>query len=425
MSSRARVVVAASGLAIGLLVVGSVLVDRRHEPDSPRASERERALDEPTADRARRAEQELVRAPVPGRSQVAARVIDADDGPLAEGRVALDCPDGTSLGSAAIGEDGWFEAPACPGSPTCARLIHPGSVQPRAWQLDAGEAVELEVDPAPRVAGTVLAEGRPIAAARVIARRGDRRWTASTDSDGGFTLALAEHSNDTNACEFEPRVDDQPFAVLVLAPTHRPWTASVPAAGDDELSVTLAEPAAAMTGSLADPEGHGFDRARVLATSRDRPDEAHANRPDDAGRFEFTELGEGVYELRAIRDGVELVRGEGEAGAEVVLVGTLPARGPTLELMVRDDQGEPMPEVRVDGGPFRASRTDEAGRVTATDVFMGVYDLRLRTPQPDCGVSRERIEVPAGQRDRTIRVDLSLACEPDESTSSGAPLSEL
>jgi hypothetical protein len=433
MSSRLRVLVlVAIGLVIAVLGVWVAIVESPSESDSDssRARERARARDMSTDDHARPAPRESVRAGEPDHEDIAGRVIDREDGPLAEGSVALACPDGTSLGRVAIGEDGWFEAPACPDSPTCVRLIHPSSVQARGWRLDAGEAVELEVDPAPRVAGTVLADGRAIAAARVVARRGDRRWTASTDVTGAFALPLGERPDGANACEFEPpRVDDQPFALLVLAPGHRPWTASVPAAGDEALDILLAEPAAPMTGSLRDPEGRSFDRARVLATSRDRPDEAHAAHPDASGRFEFGELGEGVYRLRAIRDGVELVRADGQAGADVVMVATLPARGPTLELTLRDDRGEPTPGVRVDGGPFRSAHTDEAGQVMATDVFAGGYDLRLRAPEPDlgagCGVSRERIEVPATAQDWTIRVDLSLACEPDESTSSTAPLSGL
>jgi hypothetical protein len=79
---------------------------------------------------------------------------------------------------------------------------------------------------------------------------------------------------------------------------------------------------------------------------------------------------------------------------------------------VRDDRGEPMAGVRVDGGPFRAALTDDAGTVAASDVLAGAYDLRLRDPESECGVSRDRIDVPAGEQGRRIRVDLSLACTP-------------
>jgi hypothetical protein len=415
MSERARVVVAAGGLALALLGIGWWMLDEPpREADAPeRARERERALDEPTDAAERALGGELARVREPDPEQIAGRVIDADDGPLAEGSVLLECPDGTKLGRAAIDEEGWFEAPACEGSPTCVRLIHPGSVQPRAWKLDAGEAVELAVDPAPRLAGTVLGHGQAIGAARVIARRGDRRWTSGTDEEGSFMLPMAESNEGTSACDYEPRTDDRAIALLVLAPGYGPWTASVPASGDDTLNIELPAPAPPLTGTLRDPDGRGFDRARVLATSRDRPDEAHVAHPDAEGRFEFGELGEGVYELRANRDGIEVARGEGESGANVVMVGTLSARGPTLELALRDDRGEPMSGVRVDGGPFRAARTDAAGIVSATDVFAAMYDLRLRVPESDCGVSRERIEVPAGEQGPKIRVDLSLECEAD------------
>lgn len=418
MSERARawvvgLVVGVVGLALAF-GIGSGLGERASEADRVQARERERAADAPGSTRARAERRHESRlASEQGRRVVVGHVIDRDDGPLAEGSVVLDCPDGSSLGRATIDEEGWFEGPACPRSPTCVQLIHPGSVQSRAWQLDADEPVELEVDPAPRVAGTVVADGQPIAAARVVARQGDRRWTASTDLAGDFMLTLGERARAGSACEFEPSASDQPVAVLVLAPGRRPWVGTVPAAGDEELDIALAEPAPALTGKLSDPEGRGFDRTRVLASSRDRPDEGHVAQPDPAGRFEFDGLGEGVYRLRAIRDGVELARGEGEASAKVVMVSTLSARGPTLELTLRDEVGEPVSGVRVDGGPFQAARTDDAGHVTATDVFAGAYDLRLRPSAPECGVLRERIEIPASADGQTIHIDLVLACEPD------------
>jgi hypothetical protein len=137
--------------------------------------------------------------------------------------------------------------------------------------------------------------------------------------------------------------------------------------------------------------------------------------PDDAGEFAFTGLGEGRYRLRALRDGVELASGESEAGAKLVMRATRSARGSTLELELRDEQGLPLVDVRVDGGPFQAARSDELGRVIASDVFAGAYDLRLRPAGAECGVSRERIEIPAVARDQTIRVDLSVGCEAEGS----------
>ena len=347
------------------------------------------------------------------RSRVAARVIDADEGPLGEGSVVLGCPDGTSIGRAAIGEEGWFEAPACPSSHTCARLVHSGSVQREPWRLSAGESVELEVEPAPRVGGQVFADGRAFAAAQVIVRRGDRRWTGSSDLDGAFMVALAEPSTLAGPCEFEASSADADFELLVLAAGWRPWVGAIPARGDEALSIALAEPAPALTGRLEDPQGRAFSRARVLVTSRERPDEAQALHPDEAGRFEARGLGDGIYQLRALRDGLELALAQAEAGADVVMASTRSARGPTLELQVRDERGLPMPAVRVDGGPFTSAKTDAMGRVFASDVFAGAIDLRLRPANSDCGVSRESIEIPAGEQGETIRLELALACEPD------------
>ncbi|MFV8753404.1 carboxypeptidase-like regulatory domain-containing protein [Nannocystaceae bacterium ST9] len=432
MSGRARASIALAGFALaGLALALLGLWWTRAEPRSASPShvgEQREAASTPARSRIDGRSSEPEASAREGASageggRVSGRVIDSEEGPLGEGRVALDCPDGSALARVAIDEQGWFEGPACVGAPTCAALIHPGSEQTEAWQLVAGSSVEFEVEPAPRVAGIVEAEGRAIAAARVIARRGERRWTTSTDVDGRFALALGHVAlaqadageARASACSFEPSRDDEPFTLLVLAPDHAPSSATIPAQGDEDISIALAGPAAPLTGRLIDPEDRGFARARVIATSVDRPDEAHAIVPDDAGEFAFTGLGEGVYRLRALRDGVELASGESEAGAKLVMRATRSARGPTLELELRDEQGLPLVDARVDGGPFQAARSDEYGRVLATDVFAGAYDLRLRPADAECGVSRERIEVPAEARGQTIRVDLSLGCEAEGS----------
>ena len=133
-------------------------------------------------------------------------------------------------------------------------------------------------------------------------------------------------------------------------------------------------------------------------------DEAHALEPDAAGEFAFTSLGEGRYELRAIRDGVELARSESETGANVVMRATLAARGPTLVLRVHDEEGTPCTRMRVDGGPFRMAWTDTEGQVEAPDVFSGSLALSLRPESAGSGI-RETIQVPLGEQGRRIEVE--------------------
>lgn len=416
--TKRRLVALAGGLAL-VLVLAWTGTRPREGTRSPRerdASPVERADVEPVdaPDRPAAAVQHGT-PPAGPRSelpQVRGHVVDDEDGPLAEGSVLLACEDGEAIGRAAIDEDGWFEGPACPRGPTCARLVHPGSRQREAWQLDADVPRELVTSPAPRIAGTVRVASGTIEGAELFVRRGEARWATRSEPDGAFVLALGDTAR---AAERDPcglaAVDDEPFSLTVIAPDLAPLRVSVAAEGDDALELVLAAAAAPLRGRLLDPNDRPFARARVLARSLARPDEAHALEPDAAGEFAFTSLGEGRYELRAIRDGVELARSESEAGADVVMRATLAARGPTLVLRLRDEDGTPCTRMRVDGGPFRMAWTDTAGQVEASDVFSGSLALSLRPEDGMGGGMRETIQVPDGEQGRTLEVDLAVDCE--------------
>lgn len=343
--------------------------------------------------------------------QVRGHVVDDEEGPLAEGSVLLACEDGEAIGRAAIDEEGWFEGPACPRGPTCARLVHPGSRQREAWRLTGEGAHALTSVPAPRVAGIVRAASGTIEGAELFVRRGEARWATRSEPDGAFVIALGDTARAAarDPCRIDG-VEGEPFSLTVIAPDLAPALVSVPTEGDDALDVVLAAAAAPLRGRLLDPNDRPFARARVLARSLARPDEAHALEPDAAGEFAFTSLGEGRYELRAIRDGVELARSESEAGANVVMRATLAARGPTLVLRVHDEEGTPCTRMRVDGGPFRMAWTDTEGQVEAPDVFSGSLALSLRPESAGSGI-RETIQVPLGEQGRRIEVDLAVDCE--------------
>lgn len=422
MSSRSRGATRrALGFVLALVLVTVVVIAnvKRDVPESTRAAGPSHAPREASEPRRGLGPRLVppVEAREPGESfersepRVRGQVVDRDEGPLGEGSLVLACPEVGVIGRASIDDEGGFEGPACPDGPTCARLIHPGSHQREAWRLDAEVPVELEVEPAPRIAGLVRSAAGAVEGAEIFVRRGERRWSSRSDPEGAFMVSLGATSlaDDHDPCTVEPEPSD-PFALTILAADLRPQGASVPAGGDEQLEIMLTEPAPPLLGRLIDREGRAFTRARVLARSHERPDEAHAITPDAAGEFALTSLGAGAYELRAIQDGVELARVEAQAGANVVMRATLAARGPTLELVVRDSETrEACMGVRVDGGPFRAARTDAQGKVEALDVLAGPVSLSLRSGSE--GGSRERVEIPPGERGQTIALDLSLACE--------------
>ncbi len=340
--------------------------------------------------------------------EVAGRVIDVEDGPLGEGVVELRCPDGSSLGRAAIDEEGWFHGPAC-GPTTCVVLSHPTSEQRQPWRLAPDVAVELEVEPAPQLLASLRTEaGEPVAAAMIVLRRLDQRWTASSDDAGELVIAAPRPAPSDPCADAGWPGDEQggSWSLLVQARGLRPFTTAVDSL--DALStIELLAPAAPLRGRVVDRAGRSFSRTRVLARSLARPDEAHAVLADERGEFELRELGEGTYHLRAIRDGLELASAEGEAGATLELISDRSAEGATLELHLVDARGQGWASVRIDGGPLQGATTNEHGIVTADEVLAGRYTLRIRAPE--CATRRETIEV--GEREgETISIEIEVVC---------------
>lgn len=360
-----------------------------------------------------------------GEGKVRGRIVDLDGMPVDEGRVILHCllPRAEQsfpidAGAVEVGPEGEFVGPGCRGL-ICAEFRHPSLLPREPWVFEANRDEQLvTARPLERMVGTVSDPGgQPVAGAVLMVRRGrdddptalppfTARTTVS-DADGGFSFARVERppcdpcGEASGRCEPGEALEVPTYNEMVLV-ARAPGFRSVERPVDlteAEWAITLLPPLGPLTGTLRDPEGRAYPRARVLARSRARGYEVH-HAAVQGGEFRLGELGEGAYDLRALQDGVELTRApEVEAGEHVELVGTRPAGGPALVVeVVRSSDGEAVAGAQVDGGPFAGARTDEDGTVRAEDVAPGRYALVIRAP--GSGTQRRELEVPeAGAAD--------------------------
>lgn len=356
-----------------------------------------------------------------GVGTVRGRIVDEDGSPVSEGRVILHClPPGADQsapiegGAVEIGPEGEFSGPGCRGT-VCAELRHATLLPREPWVLAIGEPpVTLTTRPLERSVGQVVdADGRPVAGAQILVRRGGdgddpaalppftSRSTVS-DGEGFFNFARVERppcdacGEASGRCEPGDTRDVPTYAALVLvarASGFRSVEKTVELGDADTWQITLLPPLAPLTGTLTDVDGRAYPRARVLARSRDRGYEIHQARVD-AGSFRLAELGEGPYDLRAVQDGVELATAPGHvAGDAVSLVGQVPAIGRVVELeVVRSGSAEPVAGAVVEGGPFAGVRTDASGVARASDVLPGTYAVGIRV----AGLRSQRREVTVG-----------------------------
>ena len=161
-----------------------------------------------------------------------------------------------------------------------------------------------------------------------------------------------------------------------------------------------------LVGTLVDPGGAPYPRAKILAASAQASQDRHAAPVDERGGFVLDRLGSADYELRAVQDGVELVRVAGaRAGTQVELVGTARHDGPAVEVTVIDAEGHTVEGARVDGGPFRDARTDHAGRVRVESTLRGSVVLHLRARS---GTRRGEAKVMIPHQDTPVAVELRL-----------------
>jgi hypothetical protein len=357
-----------------------------------------------------------------GEGKIRGRVVDLDGMPVTEGRVILHCLrpmaeqsfpiDG---GAIDVGPEGEFVGPGCRGL-VCAEFRHTSLLPREPWVFEANRAEQtVTARPLERITGTVLdPAGQPVAGATLMVRRGrdddptalppfTARNTVS-DADGVFNFARVERppcdpcGEASGRCEPGDAIEVPTYNTMVLiarAPGFRSVEQPVELAEGD-WPITLLPPLAPVSGTLLDPDGQPYPRARVLARSRLRSYEVHQARVE-GGVFRFTAMGAGDYDLRALQDGALLATAtEVEAGAQLEMVGSRPASGPGLVVELRrSDDGAAVSGAQVDGGPFTGARTDEEGEVRAEDVAPGSYALVIRAP--GAGTQRREIEVPAAE----------------------------
>lgn len=354
-----------------------------------------------------------------GEGKVRGRIVDIDGMPVDEGRVILHCllPRAEQsfpidAGAVEVGPEGEFVGPGCRGL-VCAEFRHPSLLPREPWVFEPNRDEQVvTARPLERMTGTVSdPEGQPVAGATLMVRRGrdddptalppfTARTTVS-DGDGVFSFARVERppcdpcGEASGRCEAGD-ADEVPTYNAIVLVARAPGFRSVERAvdlEDAEWPITLLRPLAPLTGTLRDPEGRAYPRARILARSRLRGYEVH-QAPVVGGEFRLDELGDGGYDLRALQDGAELAQAPGAAaGEQVELIGARPAGGPALVVeVVRSGDGEAVAGAQVDGGPFAGARTDEAGAVRAEDVAPGRYALVIRAP--GSGTQRRELEVP-------------------------------
>jgi hypothetical protein len=339
-----------------------------------------------------------------GDGWVRGQVVDEDGGAVTEGQLVLWChtTDGEVArirdGVLALDAEGRFEGPACRGE-VCPELRHPARIPAEPWSLRPGTETTLEARLLPRLWGRVvdpdgaavagatvglslpLDEDDPRAVLPVVATQ------TSSDADGEFSVARLERppcdpcQAARQACPDELLPVADRVQVTARAPGWAPGSRVVELGegdADAPVEVALQRATAAITGRLVDVDGAALPRALVLARSESQPHEQHRAEAGD-GVFAFEGLAEGPYTVRAIQDGLELVRREGvEPGASVAL--ELPVGLRDVELELVDAQGRPWPDVEVGGGPFARQHTDAEGRVRAQRVAPGSYILRIRPP---------------------------------------------
>ncbi len=354
-----------------------------------------------------------------GEGKVHGRIVDLDGMPVAEGRVILHCLQPAAEqsfpidgGAIEVGPEGEFVGPGCRGL-VCAEFRHTSLLPRDPWVFEANRAEQtVTARPLERITGTVLdPRGEPVPGAALMVRRGRDDdpmalppFTARNtiaDAEGVFNFARVERppcdpcGEASGRCEVGDPLEVPTYNAMVLvarAPGYRSVERPVELTEDD-WSITLLPPLAPVTGTLLDPNGQGYPRARILARSRLRSYELHQAIVEGSG-FRFTAIGEGGYDLRALQDGVVLATAtEVEAGAQLDLVGTRTASGPALVIELRrSDDGAAVSGAQVDGGPFSGARSDEDGAVHAEDVAPGNYALVIRAP--GAGMQRIELEVP-------------------------------
>ncbi|MEE9386763.1 MAG: carboxypeptidase-like regulatory domain-containing protein [Nannocystaceae bacterium] len=362
-----------------------------------------------------------------GEAIVHGQVIDRDRAPVGAGSIVVYCLDGERPGgllpgpALALRGDGRFSGRGCPGR-MCLMLEHPRLIHGDEWIVDPGEDVELVATARGEVTGVVRGPGgKPVVGARtrLIPLPGEDDPTAvpafvgratTTGIDGRFEFVRVERAPCDLCGEAGGRCDRgdherlpsyRELRLIVRAVGFRVAEVGVDVQQGARLEITLVPGLEPIRVHLVDADARSYPRARVLARSVERDYESRRARLV-AGVFRIQDTGAGVYDVRAIQDGVEIAQRSGvRAGERVDLVGSRAARGPDVSLWVWSPDGPPLVGAKVYGGPFRGVETDSQGRVRWPGAMPGTYEIRVAHP---IYVLRRRIEVPEGSGTHAIEI---------------------
>lgn len=265
------------------------------------------------------------------------------------------------------------------------------------------EPLAISLEPLGRISGVVRdPSGRPVAGASVRGASRDHAASATSDSEGRYTLAAPAGAYRLTAAAGEGAAGAGPVTVRAGATT-------------EGIALVLGR-AAALEGVVVDERsGRPVPGAEVALVLHDTGGLAAGAVADEEGRYRLAPLAPGQYDLRAaaagrspaLQRGVTLAAGQ-TFPLDVALAGT-----GTIEGAVADARGGPLAgarirvEARGDGLagalPLEA-RSDFEGRYRIEGVEVGRAELVARQDGVALGVSRA-VRVAPGSR---ARADFAL-----------------
>jgi hypothetical protein len=285
----------------------------------------------------------------------------------------------------AIATEGFGVAATPEGFVEAWRMVKPG-------EYDEALGVEVVAERARSIVGRVVDDaGRPIPKSGVQLWYGsDTTWPTEGDAEGRFRTPR--------------RAPARAFELIVEAPGYPIRRVPVPASAEDPTDVgdVVFRRGGRIAGTVADSAGNPVQDLRLVLLGVAGPDDAAPRaRTDDAGRFEFTDLGEGPVVLCVDapdgKGGPPGARREYRGRLEVVVAGSA-----EVKLVVRTETtvvlrfvdaatGKPVDVrkaeygLRAEGAPEpehlgQGVSASDALTSTRLSAWPGRHDLTVRSP---------------------------------------------
>lgn len=327
--------------------------------------------------------------------------VKGDTGPLAGATVRFERERG-EVETAQTGKDGVARAQGLePGTwrvSASATGHEPAALRPR--ELRAGETVEVELVLAAggrTLTGIVTDAGGPISGARIdaaklggAARRSDAVASTLTGPDGRYTLTVPQGQ----------------LLVAASDPSYAPQSRIVDVGPEGATADFQLVPGGVIEGIVRDERTREPVAGAIVTARRETPAmllgerARHAATTAADGRFRFTGLRPGAYELAAHAPGrashAPTLVGIGVA-EQVTDIEILVGSAPAIRGVVVDDSGSPAPGVEV------SAFSGPGGGAHATSDAKGAFVLEGLSPGKYMLVGRGNAFVPAG----ATRVELA------------------